>query len=450
MNILVIFSDQQHKYALGKRDDKFITPNLDKLCEEGILFQNGYSNNPVCGPYRGCLMSGQFTSRSGITHNGDPLPEDILPFAQALRNHGYQTCFVGKWHLGSEGDSGIPVCQRGGFEHFIGYQCYNGFDPNPPYYNDVFFYDENNARHSYQKHRTDVTTDLAVEKLRLMCKSKRPFFAVVGYQAPHYPEQPSASYAELYRGVEFDKTPDYIEIDPYTPTFNPPSPRPFEKCPDYQRYGGNMAEYKRLYAALCTQIDVGVGRIFNTLKELGVYDDTLIVYTSDHGDMQGSHGLKNKGYPYEKSVGVPFIIRCPGGRKGVVSSELVSAVDLYPTMLEATGTHREEELDGCSLFKYLMGETDKTQDYIIAEYMLDKPWRMIRTQKYKLICTLNDYSPIALYDMEQDEYELENLRDRPEHAGMIREMVTLLKEKTCAVKPHVIEDPDNPLRQSNS
>ncbi len=450
MNILVIFSDQQHKYALGKRDETFITPNLDRLCDEGVLFQNGYSNNPVCGPYRGCLMTGQFTSRSGITHNGDPLPEDVLPLAQALRGSGYQTCFVGKWHLGSEGDNSIPEEQRGGFEHFVGYQCYNGFDPNPPYNNDVFFYDEQNVRHSYKKHRTEVTTDLAVEKLRLMCREKRPFFAVVGYQAPHYPEQPSPEYAALYEGVEFNKTPDYEEIDPYTPTFSPRSPRPFENCPDYRRYGGNMAEYKRLYAALCTQVDAGVGRIIGTLKELGVYDDTLIIYTSDHGDMQGSHGLKNKGYPYEKSAGVPFVVRCPGGRKGIVSDVLVSAVDIYPTALEAAGAKRHEGLDGCSLLKYLKGEESKVQDYIISEYALDGSWRMIRTPKYKLVCTLDDYSPLALYDMEQDEYEMGDLKELPEYADVIRELTAVLKEKTFVVKPRVISDPDNPLKQSNS
>ena len=332
----------------------------------------------------------------------------------------------------------------------MGYQCYNGFDPNPPYNNDVFFYDEQNVRHSYKKHRTEVTTDLAVEKLRLMCRENRPFFAVVGYQAPHYPEQPSPEYAALYEGVEFDKTPDYKEIDPYTPTFSPRSPRPFENCPDYRRYGGNMAEYKRLYAALCTQVDAGVGRIIDTLKELGVYDDTLIIYTSDHGDMQGSHGLKNKGYPYEKSAGVPFVVRCPGGRKGVVSDALVSAVDIYPTLLEAAGIKRHEGLDGCSLLKYLKGEESKVQDYIISEYALDGSWRMIRTPKYKLVCTLDDYSPLALYDMEQDQYEMSDLKGLPEYADVIRELTAILKEKTFAVNPRVISDPDNPLKQSNS
>ncbi len=451
MNILVVFSDQQHKYAFGKRDKTFITPHLDALCDEGVLFRNGYSNNPVCGPYRGCLMTGQLTSRSGVTHNGDPLPADCYPIARAFRDAGYQTCFVGKWHLGAEGDNRIPEEQRGGFEHFIGYQCYNGFDPNPPYCNDVFFYDENNVRHTYQKHRTDVTTDLAIEKLRLMGKEGRPFFAVVGYQAPHYPEQPSPAYEALYDGVVFEHTPDYKEVDPYTPTFSPKSPRPFEKCPDYRRYGGNMAEYQKLYAALCTQIDAGVGRIVETLKEIGVYEDTLIVYTSDHGDMQGSHGLKNKGVPFEKSAGVPFIVRVPDGLKGVVSDELVSGIDIYPTVLEAAGITARTHLDGHSLFPYLKGEISSVQDHILSEYMLgEEPWRMIRTSKYKLVCTLEGYQPVAFYDMENDPYELHDLKDLPQNAGIIGELTRKLKDETFTVRIKTVDDPTNPLRQSNS
>lgn len=450
MNILVIFSDQQHKYALGKRDPAYITPHLDALCEEGVLFQNGYSNNPVCGPYRGCLMSGQLTSRSGITHNGDGLPADCYPMAQAFRDAGYQTCFVGKWHLGAEGDNSIPAEQRGGFEHFVGYQCYNGFDPNPPFNNDVFFYDENNVRHTYQKHRTDVTTDLAVEKLTQMGQKGRPFFAVVGYQAPHYPEQPSPEYAALYEGVEFDKTPDYQEIDPYTPTFSPRSPRPFENCPDYQRYGGNMTNYQRLYAALCTQIDAGVGRIIDTLKELGVYDDTLIFYTSDHGDMQGSHGLKNKGVPFEKSAGVPFIVRLPGGRANEESGELVSALDIYPTAVAAAGIPVKTALDGHNILDYLKGESTVTQDHILSEYMLENPWRMIRDRRYKLVCTLDDYRPLALYDMVNDPYELTDLKNSPESAEVIRDLTAKLRAETFTVAETTIDDPDNPLRQSNS
>ncbi|MBQ3668770.1 MAG: sulfatase-like hydrolase/transferase [Clostridia bacterium] len=434
MNVLVIFSDQQHKYALGKVNPEFITPNLDALAEDGVLFKNGYSPNPVCGPYRGCLMTGQYTSRCGVYNNCFPLPEGVPTIADRLKDAGYFTSYVGKWHLGGNGQGPIEREIRGGFEDFIGYQCYNGFDVRPPYSNKVLFYDENDEPHEFQKHRTDVTTDLAIERLDCAAAKGKPFLMMVSYQAPHYPEQPLDEYARLYEGKVFTKTPDYSYVDPYTPTFSPYSPRPFDGCPDYQRYGGDMDEYMRLYAGMVTQVDAGVGRITDELKRLNIYDDTLIIYTSDHGDMQGSHGLKNKCYPHEKSAGVPFIARYPGGRRGVISEQLVSGVDILPTALDAAGLKGDDSLDGRSFLDYLKGASEETNGYIISEYVIGKePWRMIRTPEYKLTVTMRDYSPISLYRMTDDEWELNDIKDEAFAKPIIEEMTQTLKAHTLEV-----------------
>lgn len=435
MNIVVIFSDQQHKYALGKVDSKFITPNLDALADDGVLFKNGYSPNPVCGPYRGCLMTGQYTSRCKVYNNCFPLPEGVPTIADRLNDAGWNTSYVGKWHLGGNGQGPIEKELRGGFARFIGYQCYNGFDPRPPFNNFVQFHDEDNRPHEYQRHRTDVTADLAVERLSEVTKQDKPFLMMVSFQAPHYPEQPSDEYARLYDGVTFDKTPDYQYVDPYTPTFSPYSPRPFDGCPDYQRYGGNMDQYQRLYAGLVSQVDAGVGKIIDKLKEDGVYDDTLIIYTSDHGDMQGSHGLKNKCYPHEKSAGVPFIARVPGGRKGIMSEELVNGVDIMATALEVAGLPADPNVDGTSFLKYLKGESEKTCDFVISEYVLTNygTWRMIRTPEYKLTVNMSDYAPISLYNMSKDPYEMNNLKDDPEMTEIVLDLTEKLKAHTFEV-----------------
>ena len=435
MNILVLFSDQQHKYALGKVCPQFITPNLDALADDGVLFDNGYSTNPVCGPYRGCLMTGLYTSHCKVYNNCFPLPDFAPALAEVLNGAGYDTCFVGKWHLGGNGNGPIEKEIRGGFNHFIGYQCYNGFEPKPPFNNNVCFYDENNVEHKFDKHRTDVTTDLIIEKLEMLNKGDKPFFLAASYQAPHYPEQPSEEYAKMYDGVVFEKTPDYVEVDPYTPTFSPFSPRPFENCPDYQRYGGNMDEYPRLYAGLVTQIDAGVGRIVEKLKELGIYDDTLIVYTSDHGDMQGSHGLKNKCFPHEKSAGVPFIARLPGGRKGERTNALANGIDIFPTALEIAGIAPDFPVDGKSFLSYMKGESESFNDYIISEYVIGKaPWRMIRTPEYKLTVSCHDYAPMSLYNMVSDPWEMTDLKDDEKYASLISELTEILKANTAPVE----------------
>ncbi|MEG1270827.1 MAG: sulfatase-like hydrolase/transferase [Ruthenibacterium sp.] len=429
MNVLLVFSDQQNPMALGRRNAQYITPHLDQLCEEGVLFENGYSANPVCGPYRGCLMTGQFTSHCKVFCNNDPLCADAYSLASAMKDAGYATSYVGKWHLGATGN--IPVAQeyRKGFTRFMGYQCYNGFNPAAPYYNDVKFFNQDDKCFSLPLHRTDATTALAVEELRLLAQAEKPFFLAVSYQAPHYPEQPAAEYAKLYTDTVFQMREDYLPTDPYTPTKSPASKTPVETCPDYQNYGGNMQQYLRLYAGLCTQIDAGVGKLTQTLKALNLYDDTMIIYTSDHGDMQGSRGLKNKCHPYELSCGVPFIVRYPNGRCGEQSKELVSCVDVYPTLLELANADAKSALDGVSLLPYLKGNSEKTQDFVIAEHTSTQQWRMIRTARFKLIVSLS-YEPKELYDLCDDSLEQKNLKDCEQYQAQIKHMLAILKKKT--------------------
>lgn len=429
-NVLVIFSDQQHKYALGKVNPEFITPNLDALCDEGVLFENGYSNNPVCGPYRGCLITGCYTSHCGVVNNNDPLPNSLVPLGTMMRDSGYATGFVGKWHLGGNGAGPIPFELRGGFEHFMGYQCYNGFDPRPPYNNEVVFFDEKDVAHQYQVHRTDMTAKLAIDQLRVLSDSGKPFFQLVGFQAPHYPEQPSDEFASLYEGKIFEKTPDYQEVDPYIPTYSPYSPRPFEMCPDYQRYGNNMDKFMCLYAGLVSQVDRGVGWIIDELKRLGIYEDTVIIYTSDHGDMQGSHGAKGKCLPHEKSCGVPFIARYPGGVKGERVKIPVSGVDIFATAGEIAG---ENGLicDGSSLLSVIRDNEEPKRKYVVAEYSAGPQssfkWFMIRDQRYKLVINYEDKKPMWLFDLDKDPYELYNLIDDSEQMGNIAQLLDILR-----------------------
>ena len=441
MNVLIIFSDQQHKYALGSVTPQFHTPNLDTLCEEGFLFENAYSPNPVCGPYRGCLLTGAYTSHCGVFRNGDPLPTHMPSLAALLQQNGYETGFVGKWHLGDHVSAPIPVSLRGGFAHFRGYQCHNGFEPKAPFNNDVTFYDEQETPHRYDKHRTEVTTDLAVEQLTTLVASGKPFFQLVSYQAPHYPEQPSAPFDTLYDGVTFPKSPDYQPVEPFTPTYSPPSPRPFEKDPDYQRYGGNMDAYQRLYAGMVSQVDAGVGRLLDALRQLGIYEDTLILFTSDHGDMQGSHGLKNKNVSYEQSCGVPFLVRYPGGPRGIRSAELVSALDIFPTVTELAGLP-QIPCDGRSLLPLLQQKAYPSAPYVIAEGTdfptSDRRWRMIRDTRYKLTVSYDTYEPFSLFDLEADPHEMQDLKCCPDLAPQIQAMTRQLQS---VMEPFSLEDP---------
>jgi arylsulfatase A-like enzyme len=412
MNTIFLFADQMHKYAMGSVSPFVNTPHLDALAERGTRFDSAYSNNPVCTPFRGIILSGQLSAHCGVKGNCDPLPADVPSLADAFNKAGYETAFVGKWHLGDKDNKPIPKKLRGGFRHFIGYQCYNGF------YKDVCFYDEEDREHRFEEHREDVCTRYTIDYLKRMHKTGKPFFEMVSFQAPHYPVQPPAEYAALYKGKNIPVPPDFSDTEPYTPTFSPPSPRPFENCPDYQRYGGNMQEYLRLYYAMVSHLDACVGQIVKTLEDLGIREETNIVFTADHGDMQGSQGLKNKCLPYERSCGIPFIMSVPGAPGGLVCRTPVSAVDVYPTLLSLHGLPRESHLEGYDFSPLLRGETVKAPPLFCENYIPvqlspgsseKNTWKMVYDGKYKLTCTWEDKTPRLLYDMEKDPWEQRNL-----------------------------------------
>jgi len=420
MNILFIFADQMHRYAMGCMGNPDIeTPNLDRLAGEGVLFTGAYSNCPICTPFRINLFSGLYSCQTDTFNNCARIPEGTRTLADALNDGGYRTSYVGKWHIGASGNGAIAEELRGGFTDFIGYQCYNGF------YKNVCFYDEGGREHRYEKHRTDVTTDIAIERLERI--ADRPFAMFVSYQAPHYPVQPGPEYEAMYRGRIITRRPNCMDVDPYTQTFSPPSPKPKENDPDYQKYGNDLDEYIRLYYGMVSQIDAGVGRLLDSLERLGKRDDTVVIFTSDHGDMQGSHGLTNKCQPYEESSGIPLIVQVPGGASGVVTDALVSGIDFYPTCLDWAGLPADPSLPGQDFAPLVRGEDQDLNGPVFSEIRpAHAGWKMVREGEWKLVVEGEDFEPMMLFDLERDPYETENRvgeKDLEKVKGELRERV---------------------------
>jgi arylsulfatase A-like enzyme len=430
MNILFIFTDQQNRYALSCMGNPNIeTPNLDKLAQKGVLFRRCYSNDPVCGPFRGSLLTGQYTSTCGVLTNNLPLPYGTKTFADALNEAGYDTSWVGKWHLGGNGNEPIALKDQGGFNHYIGYQCYNGF------YDDVCFYDKEGNEHKFDKHRTEVTTDLAIEQLRKLSKGDKPFMLMMSYQAPHYPEQPAPEYEAMYKDRKIIRRQNCQDIDPFTPTYSPYSPRPFEEDMNFRKYGNDLDEYIRLYNAMCTQIDADTGRLLDELEALGIAEDTMVVFTSDHGDMQGSHGLKNKCLPYEESAGIPFIAYVPGTPGGRISDALVSGIDMMPTCLELAGAQIPDSVQGQSFASLLKGETTQSQDTIFVENNQTN-WCMILKGDWKLAAERQDdgLAPYLMTNLREDPYEKHNRFEDASVAELRKELLSELNTWNSAIK----------------
>ncbi len=422
MNVLMIMTDQQHKYALGSVLPYVNTPNLDKLAKKGTLFTNAYSNNPVCSPFRGILYSGLYSKDNGVINNEATPFENQIFLADEFEKNGYNTSFVGKLHIGRTGNNPIPEEFRMGHKNFLGYQCYNGF------FDDICFYDEDGVEHEFEGHRTDVTTDLGIERMRKLASEDKPFLHTIFYQAPHYPEEPSECYEKLYDGFEFPLPELFEDIDPYTPTFSPKSPRPIENCKNYKRYGNDIQEYLKLYYAMVSQIDRNVGRILDELDSLGIADNTSIIFSSDHGDMQGSHGMKNKCLPFERSCGIPLIVYSPKLKHVAVSEKPVSSVDYYPTCLEMAGFKSCKELPGKELLSLCEGKKVEHPVVFAENNNSATKWMMYRDDKYKLVLLKDNLKPLYLFDMENDVTESENLIENPKFASLEADLTKKLIE----------------------
>jgi arylsulfatase A-like enzyme len=408
-NIVFIFADQMHGFALGCMGHPNVkTPNLDRLAKRGVLFRNAYSASPICTPARANMWTGRYPSQTGVLFNDQPIPEGETCLAHCLNDAGYRTSYVGKWHLGSSGNEAVPPEWRAGFQEFIGYQCFNDF------YKDVFFFDEAGRCHSFQKHRTEATTDIALDRLRHLKEHHQPFALVVSYQNPHYPLQPAPEFERMYHGKPVRRRLNAQDIDPYTPTFSPPADRPAD--PAALRYGNNLDEYLRLYCAMVTQLDANVGRIVEQLRKDDLLKNTVIVFTSDHGDLQGSHGLTNKALFWEESVRIPMIASVPGGVHGVETDVLISTTDFMPTLLELAGGPVPSSAEGFSYAPFLRGEKQPVQDYVISENEQAAQWLMIRDARYKLVTTRDGLAPTQLFDLKDDPYEMNNLVTCPNAA----------------------------------
>ena len=418
LNVLFLFADQMHAFAMGCMGNNEIkTPNLDKLAEQGVLFRNCYSNAPVCTPFRATLVSGLYGTQTDTLRNSAYIPDGTRTLAASLNDGGVRTSWVGKWHLGDKGNIPIPPELRADFTDFIGYQCYNDF------LHGVKFFNEDHVEHVYDHHRTDVTTDIAIERLEKI--KDQPFAMFVSYQNPHYPEQPARRFEQMYTDAQLTRRPNASDVEPYTNTQSPPSPKPRENDPIYQKYGGNLDEYLRQYYAMVTQLDDNVGRMMQALEEMGIADNTVVVFTSDHGDMQGSQGAVNKGLPWEESSRIPLIVRTPGGVSSAVIEDLVSGVDFFPTCLDYTGCDQEDSLEGNSFADLTRSPNASSMDRAIYAEM--KPWCMIRYGAFKLVADKEPFTLTHLFDLESDPYELNNLLGHADHEDAQRKLATKLE-----------------------
>ncbi|WP_235934579.1 sulfatase-like hydrolase/transferase [Paramicrobacterium chengjingii] len=415
-NIVVIMSDDQGPWALGCAGNTEIqTPHLDALAAEGTRLSRFFCASPVCSPARASLLTGQIPSRHGVhdyldgAHVG-PESVDYLAgqptFTAALADAGYRLGLSGKWHLGA---SDVP---RDGFVHWFALE-----GGGSPYGRARMHRD--GIPEDIEGYLTDVFADDAIDFIDAEARRTEPFFLALNFTAPHKPfaGQHPREYTDLYRDCAFDSCPQG-------------DPHPWQPTVDGVPIGGEADAREALigYFAAVTAMDAAIGRVLKRLDDLGIGDDTLVVFVSDNGFNCGHHGIWGKGngtFPqnmYDESVMVPFIARQRGQiTEGAVVDDLLSGYDCAATILELAGIDPApfEAGPGASFAPALCGEKLLERPVVVHDEY--GPVRMIRTRTRKYVHRY-PFGPHEFYNLEADPGETTNRVDQPEHASEIHEL----------------------------
>ncbi|MCZ6634901.1 MAG: sulfatase-like hydrolase/transferase [bacterium] len=415
MNIVFIMTDTQNKSMVGAYGQPSVdTPNLDRLAETGIRFDRAYTACPVCTPARGAIFSGLHPQINGAWCNNITPHANIPLMGTLFQERGYRAGYTGKWHLEGAGyfGNGIP---DGGFEPDWWYdgKCY-GDDIGPDLfsqYRTCKTADELRAAGFTEAniwgHRV---ADRAIDFLQTIRSD--PFVLVVSFDEPHGPFVTPPEYWEQFPPENIPKPPNYN-----APVDNKPELQQIHHRQNGAPSWPAFQATKQRHFACNSYIDREIGRVIDTATH---NDDTAIIYTSDHGDMNGAHGLRSKGpMMYEEICNIPLIVRLPDGPSGAVSNALVSHLDLLPTMLDLAGKDIPKNLHGKSLAPVLNDPNARVNDHIMInfnrfainhhQYGAFYPIRCLTDGRYKLAVNLFDTD--ELYDLETDPYETTNRID---------------------------------------
>jgi arylsulfatase A-like enzyme len=423
-NLVFIFADQMRGSAMGfLAEEPVITPNLDRLAKQSIVFTDAVSNYPVCSPYRAMLFTGQYPHRSGVVGNCQSqsarynieLKTDAICWSDILKKNGYSLGYVGKWHLEAPREPYIdcannrgkmkwnewtPPDRRHGFDYWHAYNTYD-FHMRPLYWKPTADREE---FHYVDQWGPEHEADLAIEFIansRKQRDSDKPFALVVSMNPPHTPySQYPAKYREPYLRMPDEELLKRPNIPPAG-----------------THAGDHYRDQIRNYYAMITGVDEQVGRIVTAIDDAGLAEETLLVFTSDHGNCLGVHGHLTKSVPQEESMRIPLLIRWPGKLEPRRDDLLISVPDMYPTMLDLLGLGAEvpDCVEGVSHAEVLRsGEGPRPTSQLYLSIPYAKPAggkRGVRTKRHTLVISRRDGNSdeLLLSDNIADPYQLKNI-----------------------------------------
>ncbi len=409
-NVLLILPDQMRATAMGCMGNRDVqTPNIDRMASEGILFRKTYANVPVCCPARAILMTGTYPHINGMRANDLRLRESETTIAEILKGRGYRTGFIGKWHLdGGPRDPGFvpPGPRRQGFDFWAAYECHHKhFEPT--------YFRDSPEMITKNQFEPEASCDFAVEFLESQ-PSNQPFFLTVQMGPPHDPYGAPEEYMNKYLPERIHPPENWQPGSESRP--NKPARQKNAALMNRNVEPGGLEEIAAYYAAI-TALDDQVGRLLKTLKERGFDENTIILFTSDHGDMLGSHGMRRKRKPHDESARVPGIMRWPANiPKRQAVDTLFSHIDMAPTLLALTGTEVPKNMQGSDLSQVALGKTTQGPEAVLLQIFvpfnpdaISKPWRGIITATHTYARFEN--KPWVLFDDQIDPSQMKNLVD---------------------------------------
>lgn len=411
-NIVYVCADQWRAESLGSAGNpNVITPNLDKLASEGVNFTNAISTNPVCTPYRAMMLTGQYPLKNGMFMNDVSLDPDSQSFAKLYKQEGYNTAYIGKWHLDGNGRSAfIPKERRQGFDYWKVLECSHS-------YNNSNYWGNDDELHSWEGYDAAAQTKDAIAYIEAQAKSESPFCLMLSWGPPHAPyETAPKEFQDLYENMD-------IQLRPNVPD--------------------ELTEITKAilkgYYAHCSALDSYIKQLQDAIKRNNIEDNTIFVFTSDHGDLINSHKQRKKQRIYEESAKVPFIIKYPAlfGKQGQKSDFLLNTLDILPTMLGMSGLNVPDGLDGEDITDVILGKKEDDRKAALVSCIQPfgqwkralggKEFRGVITKRYTYAKDLS--GEWLFFDNVEDPYQLNNLAGNPAFESIAENLEELLDKE---------------------
>lgn len=417
-NVIVFLTDQQRWDTVGVHGNPAdLSPNFDRLAQAGTLLEHSYSVQPVCAPSRASIQTGQYASQTGVFRNGIPLPENATTLAKVFRKHAYQTAYIGKWHLASS--EPVAEAERAGYQHWL---AANLLEFSSDAY-DTVVYDANGEAQKLPGYRVDALTDAAIDYIN--DHQQEPFFLFVSLLEPHHQNHVDdyiapQGYRERYQ-------------DAWTPPDLAALPSQYHSV---QRHLAG-------YYGMVKRIDEAFGRLMDALESLSLLENSIVVFTSDHGCHFRTRNQEYKRSCHDASLRVPTLLTGPGFWEGGRLTALTTLLDIAPTLLDACGLECPEEFQGQSVLPLLAGH--KGRQSVFYQISESEVGRGLRTQRWKYAVTAPDkdgfkdaasehYAETYLYDLKHDPYELHNLVAYPSHAEVRKELRAMLQQHIQSIE----------------